>query len=62
VPGIITTPMHPPESHGALAKLDLLGRLGEVQEVVDAVLYLESGAFVTGAVLRVNGGQRAGHW
>lgn len=61
-PGIIATPMHPAESHEFLAKLHPMGRLGEVREVVDAVLYLESAAFVTGEVLHVDGGQHAGHW
>jgi NAD(P)-dependent dehydrogenase (short-subunit alcohol dehydrogenase family) len=61
-PGIIRTPMHPPETHAALAALHPLGRMGEVQEVVDAVWYLESAKFVTGETLRVDGGAHAGHW
>jgi NAD(P)-dependent dehydrogenase (short-subunit alcohol dehydrogenase family) len=61
-PGIIKTPMHPAESHEFLARLHPLGRMGEVEDVVDAVLYLESAGFVTGEVLRVDGGQHAGHW
>jgi NAD(P)-dependent dehydrogenase (short-subunit alcohol dehydrogenase family) len=61
-PGIIKTPMHAPETHAALAGLHPLGRMGEVQEVVDAVLYLESAAFVTGETLYVDGGAHAGHW
>jgi NAD(P)-dependent dehydrogenase (short-subunit alcohol dehydrogenase family) len=36
--GTIKTPMHPPATHDALAKLQPLGRLGEAQDVVDAVL------------------------
>lgn len=61
-PGIIRTPMHAPDSLPALAAMHPLGRLGEVQEVVDAVLYLESAAFVTGETLHVDGGAHAGHW
>jgi NAD(P)-dependent dehydrogenase (short-subunit alcohol dehydrogenase family) len=61
-PGIIKTPMHAEETHAALAKLHPMQRLGEVQEIVDAVLYLDSAAFVTGEVLHVDGGQHAGHW
>ena len=61
-PGIIKTPMHPVETHAALAGLHPLGRMGEIREVVDAVLYLESAAFVTGEILRVDGGQHAGRW
>jgi NAD(P)-dependent dehydrogenase (short-subunit alcohol dehydrogenase family) len=61
-PGVIKTPMHAPETHALLAGLHPLGRMGEVQEVVDAVLYLESAAFVTGEILHVDGGAHAGHW
>jgi NAD(P)-dependent dehydrogenase (short-subunit alcohol dehydrogenase family) len=61
-PGIINTPMHRPEEHAFLAGLHPLGRMGEVREVVDAVLYLESAAFVTGETLHIDGGAHAGHW
>ena len=61
-PGIIKTPMHPAENHGFLAGLHPMGRMGEIREVVEAVLYLESAAFVTGEILHVDGGQHAGHW
>ena len=54
--------MHTPESLGSLAGLHPLGRVGEVQEIVDAVLYLESSAFITGETLHVDGGAHAGHW
>jgi NAD(P)-dependent dehydrogenase (short-subunit alcohol dehydrogenase family) len=45
----------------ALAKLHPLGRMGEVQDVVDAVMFLESTCFVTGEMLQVDAGQSAGH-
>ena len=61
-PGVIKTPMHAPETHAFLARLHPLGRMGEVQEVVDAVLYLESAGFVTGETLHIDGGAHAGHW
>lgn len=61
-PGVIKTPMHPPETHGALAGLHPIGRMGEIREIVDAVLYLEDASFVTGQILHVDGGQSAGHW
>jgi NAD(P)-dependent dehydrogenase (short-subunit alcohol dehydrogenase family) len=60
-PGIIKTPMHPPEAHQALAALHPMGRMGEVADIVDAVLYLDGAGFVTGEVLHVDGGQAAGH-
>jgi NAD(P)-dependent dehydrogenase (short-subunit alcohol dehydrogenase family) len=61
-PGVIKTPMHSPETHDSLAGLHPLGRMGEVPEVVEAVLYLESATFVTGETLHVDGGAHAGHW
>ena len=33
-----------------------------IQEVVEAVLYLEGAKFVTGETLHVDGGAHAGHW
>jgi len=59
-PGSIKTPMHSPQTYASLAKLHPLGRVGEVEDVVDAVLYLESAAFVTGEILHVDGGRAAG--
>jgi NAD(P)-dependent dehydrogenase (short-subunit alcohol dehydrogenase family) len=59
--GNIRTPMHDPSTHDFLAKMHPLGRLGEIGEVVDAVLYLEGNSFVTGEILHVDGGQSAGH-
>ena len=60
-PGIIKTPMHPVETHAQLAKMHPLGRMGEISDIVGAILYLESAEFVTGETLHVDGGQSAGH-
>src|SRR5262249_36834854 len=61
-PGVINTPMHTRETHAFLAGLHPMGRMGEVREIVEAVLYLESAAFVTGETLHVDGGAHAGRW
>jgi NAD(P)-dependent dehydrogenase (short-subunit alcohol dehydrogenase family) len=61
-PGLIKAPMNPPETHALLAGMHPLNRMGEVAEVVEAVLYLESAQFVTGETLHVDGGAHAGHW
>ena len=61
-PGIIKTPMHPPETHAALGGLHPVGRMGETRDIVDAVLFLENAPFVTGETVHVDGGQAAGHW
>jgi NAD(P)-dependent dehydrogenase (short-subunit alcohol dehydrogenase family) len=60
-PGIIKTPMHPESSHATLATLHPVGRMGDMRDIVDAVLYLDAAPFVTGEVLHVDGGQSAGH-
>jgi len=61
-PGVIKTPMHPVETHSTLAGLHPVGRMGEIRDVVDAVLYLENAGFITGEILHVDGGQNAGRW
>jgi NAD(P)-dependent dehydrogenase (short-subunit alcohol dehydrogenase family) len=60
-PGIIKTPMHAPETHESLAEFHPLNRLGEVEDIAQAVMYLENAPFVTGEILHVDGGQSAGH-
>jgi NAD(P)-dependent dehydrogenase (short-subunit alcohol dehydrogenase family) len=59
--GVIKTPMHAVETHAQLANLHPVGHMGEISDVVDAILYLESASFVTGEILHVDGGQGAGH-
>jgi NAD(P)-dependent dehydrogenase (short-subunit alcohol dehydrogenase family) len=58
--GVIRTPMHAPETYDALATLHPLGRIGEIGDVVDAIVYMENAPFVTGDILHVDGGQSAG--
>ncbi|MFF8918896.1 SDR family NAD(P)-dependent oxidoreductase [Streptomyces sp. NPDC015032] len=58
--GTIKTPMHPEEYHETLAALHPVGRMGEVSDIADAVVYLENAPFVTGVILPVDGGQTAG--
>lgn len=60
-PGVIKTPMHAPETHEWLAALHPVNRLGEISDVAQAVIFLESANFVTGEILHVDGGQSAGH-
>jgi NAD(P)-dependent dehydrogenase (short-subunit alcohol dehydrogenase family) len=59
-PAVVNTPMHAKGNHAELAKLHPLARMGEVSDVVDAVLYLQSATFVTGENIRVDGGVHAG--
>jgi NAD(P)-dependent dehydrogenase (short-subunit alcohol dehydrogenase family) len=59
--GVIKSPMHPAETYAQLGLLHPVGHMGEISDVVDAILYLESASFVTGEILHVDGGQSAGH-
>ncbi len=59
-PGIVNTPMHANDDHDALRKFHPLARTGEISDIVEAVLYLQSASFVTGENLRVDGGVHAG--
>jgi NAD(P)-dependent dehydrogenase (short-subunit alcohol dehydrogenase family) len=59
--GVIKTPVHDPSSYEGMAELHPLGRVGEISDVVDGILYLERATFVTGETLHIDGGQAAGH-
>ena len=59
-PGVIMTPLHDPASYAGLDALHPLGQLGQVDDVVDGILYLERAPFVTGVILHIDGGQAAG--
>jgi NAD(P)-dependent dehydrogenase (short-subunit alcohol dehydrogenase family) len=60
-PGVIQTPMHAGEDYGEQAKLSPIGRVGQVSDIVNGVLFLESSPYVTGETVHVDGGQIAGH-
>jgi NAD(P)-dependent dehydrogenase (short-subunit alcohol dehydrogenase family) len=61
-PGIIQTPVHPPESYEGLGpRLPPVGHVGQVSDIVDGILFLESSPFITGETLHIDGGQIAGH-
>jgi NAD(P)-dependent dehydrogenase (short-subunit alcohol dehydrogenase family) len=62
-PGVIQTPMHPPESYqgGEGEQLPPIGRVGQVRDVVGGVLFLESSPYITGEIVHIDGGKIAGH-
>jgi NAD(P)-dependent dehydrogenase (short-subunit alcohol dehydrogenase family) len=60
-PGIIKSPMNPVDTYAQLDALHPVGHMGEISDIVGAILYLESASFVTGEILHVDGGQSAGH-
>ncbi len=58
--GVIENPVYDPASYDGLAQLHPLGRVGQISDVVEGILYLEQASFVTGVVLHIDGGQSAG--
>jgi NAD(P)-dependent dehydrogenase (short-subunit alcohol dehydrogenase family) len=53
-PGVIQTPMNAPGTCDALAAGHLVGRLGQVSDIVDGILFLESSPFITGEILHID--------
>jgi NAD(P)-dependent dehydrogenase (short-subunit alcohol dehydrogenase family) len=60
-PGVIQTPMHPPESYDEEASRQPLRRVGQISDIVRGILFLESSPYITGEILHIDGGQIAGH-
>jgi NAD(P)-dependent dehydrogenase (short-subunit alcohol dehydrogenase family) len=58
--GVIQNPAYDPASYEGLAQLHPLGRVGQIADVAEGILYLEQASFVTGVVLHIDGGQSAG--
>jgi NAD(P)-dependent dehydrogenase (short-subunit alcohol dehydrogenase family) len=61
-PGVVDTPMHKDDPKEFLKQLQPMGGIADIQDVVDAVLYLARASQVTGEVLHVDGGVHAGRW
>lgn len=55
-PGFIATDMTGNQTDNPLLNMIPLGRMGETDDVADAVAYLVTAKYVTGEVLRVDGG------
>jgi NAD(P)-dependent dehydrogenase (short-subunit alcohol dehydrogenase family) len=60
-PGVIQTSIQDPESYEALGAQQPIGRVGQVRDIVDGVMFLESSPFITGEIIHVDGGRIAGH-
>jgi len=61
-PGIVDTPMHASNNHEFLQALHPIERLASVEEIADAVLYLDGATFITGELVHIDGGAHAGRW
>ena len=60
-PGVIQTSTHDPEDYVALGARQPIGRVGQVDDIVAGVLFLESSTFITGETIHIDGGRIAGH-
>lgn len=60
-PGLIESPLNPSAMHQTLSAFQLMQHMGEVEDVVHAVLYLDDAAFMTGETIHVDGGMIASH-
>ncbi len=60
-PGVIRTSMHRDATDDQFDVLHPIGHMGDIADILGAILYLELAPFVTGVVLHVDGGQSAGH-
>lgn len=61
-PGVVDTPMHENDPKDFLKTMQPMGKIVEIKDVVDAVLYLAGAEQVTGEILHVDGGSHAGRW
>ncbi len=55
-PGIIRTPIYGDADVDSFGGIALLNRVGEVEEITDAIIYLATAGFTTGTTLAVDGG------
>ena len=61
-PGVVDTPMHKSHPKDVLRKLQPMGQISSVTDIVGAILYLTEAGQVTGEVLHVDGGAHVGKW
>ena len=61
-PGVVDTTLHGDAAKDSLETRQPMGKMADVRDIVDAVLYLAQARQVTGEVLHVDGGAHAGCW
>jgi NAD(P)-dependent dehydrogenase (short-subunit alcohol dehydrogenase family) len=61
-PGIVDTPMHANDPHEFLKGLSPMGMISDVDDIVEAIVYLTEARHVTGEVLHVDAGAHNGKW
>jgi NAD(P)-dependent dehydrogenase (short-subunit alcohol dehydrogenase family) len=61
-PGVVDTALHKDGAKDSLKARQPMGKIAEVKDIVDAILYLAQAGQVTGEILHVDGGAHAGCW
>lgn len=61
-PGVVDTPLHKDDPKESLRTFQPMGKITEVSDIVEAVLYLAQAGQVTGEIIHVDGGAHAGRW
>jgi NAD(P)-dependent dehydrogenase (short-subunit alcohol dehydrogenase family) len=61
-PGVVDTGLHKGAPEDSLKARQPLGKIADVKDIVDAVLFLAQSGQITGEVLHVDGGAHAGCW
>ena len=61
-PGIVDTPMHAKDPDDFLKSLSPMGMISDVDDIVEAIVYLTEARHVTGEVLHVDAGAHNGKW
>ena len=61
-PGQVNTPMHANDSQEVLKSLSPMGEVSDVDDIVQAIVYLTEARHVTGEVLHVDAGAHNGKW
>jgi len=61
-PGVVDTSLHQGVPKDSLTNRQPMGRISEVKDIVDAIIYLTEAGQVTGEVLHVDGGAHVGKW
>jgi NAD(P)-dependent dehydrogenase (short-subunit alcohol dehydrogenase family) len=61
-PGVVNTPMHANDSRQALESLSPMGKISDVDDIVQAIVFLTEARHVTGEVLHVDAGAHNGKW
>ncbi len=61
-PGVVATPMHENDDQELLKSQSPMGAISDIDDIVEAIVYLTEARHVTGEVLHVDAGAHNGKW